>query len=453
MIVNRLRYIVLFPPAIILSTGLYNHYTRFEAPNPYQDLLAELHESGALDRSQDIILSSVGERILPTLTSFDRITINSKYDAESLNIYSVSTLERWGEFRSPIAEKVRESVMNNMIAIPPNIIMIDRAFIRELFFHVWNDISMYVQVVPFSKTSEEIESVGFESIVQEAVRMGVIDEHLRLNNIEAARRNPGSLDEYIDPVLEIVNELANSEISEVQFNAPSILYMSFMPLIAHEVGHLLEDNPGMFLENAEQLGEVITSRLQRNRENRADAYAIKMLSEHIDSRIANERSRGPCVSTWSHTHPVWDNIDFRATHAGPVDMPKSASDRLDTQITPEPALEKRSRRQFVPEYKLRIIAQADACKYGELGALLRREKLYSNQLSDWRREYAQNGVAGLRKSAPGPAPSKTPDQRRIEQLEKENSRLNRKLDIANDCLDLQKKALAMLDRLRSGKDV
>ena len=85
--------------------------------------------------------------------------------------------------------------------------------------------------------------------------------------------------------------------------------------------------------------------------------------------------------------------------------------------------------------------------------MLRREKLYSNQLSDWRREYAQNGVAGLSKSAPGPAPSKTPDQRRIEQLEKENSRLSRKLDIANDCLDLQKKALAMLDRLRSGNDV
>ena len=134
-------------------------------------------------------------------------------------------------------------------------------------------------------------------------------------------------------------------------------------------------------------------------------------------------------------------------------MPKSPSDLLDTQVTPEPTLEKRTRRQFSPEYKLRIIAQADACKYGELGALLRHEKLYSNQLANWRREYAQNGVAGLSKSAPGPAPSKTSDQRRIEQLEKENSRLNRKLDIANDCLDLQKKALAMLDRLRSGNDV
>ncbi len=134
-------------------------------------------------------------------------------------------------------------------------------------------------------------------------------------------------------------------------------------------------------------------------------------------------------------------------------MPKSHSERPDTQVTPEPALEKRTRRQFKTEYKLRIIAEADACEYGQLGALLRRENLYSSQISEWRREFAQNGVAGLSKSAPGPAASRTPEQRRIEQLEKENSRLNRKLEIANDCLDLQKKALSMLNRLRSGKDV
>ncbi len=134
-------------------------------------------------------------------------------------------------------------------------------------------------------------------------------------------------------------------------------------------------------------------------------------------------------------------------------MPKSNSERPDTQVTPEPALEKRTRRQFKTEYKLRIIAEADACEYGQLGALLRRENLYSSQISEWRREFAQNGVAGLSKSAPGPAASRTPEQRRIEQLEKENSRLNRNLEIANDCLDLQKKALSMLDRLRSGEDV
>ena len=133
-------------------------------------------------------------------------------------------------------------------------------------------------------------------------------------------------------------------------------------------------------------------------------------------------------------------------------MPKSISEWPDTQVTPEPALEKRTRRQFKPEYKLRIIAEADACKHGELGALLRREKLCSSQLSEWRREFAENGVAGLSKSAPGPAASRTPEQRRIDQLEKENSRLNRRLAIANDCLDLQKKALSMLDRMSNGKD-
>jgi transposase-like protein len=133
-------------------------------------------------------------------------------------------------------------------------------------------------------------------------------------------------------------------------------------------------------------------------------------------------------------------------------MPKSPTERPDTQVTPEPAIEKRTRRQLTPEYKLRIIAEADACKHGELGAILRREKLYSSQLSEWRREFAENGVAGLSKSAPGPAASRTAEQRRIEQLEKENDRLYRKLEIANDCLDLQKKALSMLDRLSNGKE-
>ena len=133
-------------------------------------------------------------------------------------------------------------------------------------------------------------------------------------------------------------------------------------------------------------------------------------------------------------------------------MPKSHSELSNTQVTPQPTLEKRTRRQFTPEYKLRILAEADACRHGELGALLRREKLYSNQLSDWRREYAQSGVAGLSKSAPGPVSSRSPEQRRVEQLEKENGQLRRKLDIANDCLDLQKKALVMLDRLRNGND-
>ncbi|WP_044413108.1 hypothetical protein [Thiomicrospira microaerophila] len=119
-------------------------------------------------------------------------------------------------------------------------------------------------------------------------------------------------------------------------------------------------------------------------------------------------------------------------------MPKPIT-LINTQVSPKAELEKRTRRVFSTDYKLSILQQADACKHGELGLLLRREKLYSNQLAQWRHEFAESGVQGLAKSKPGPAPSKTPEQKRIEQLEKENARLLKQLAIKDSCILLQKK--------------
>ena len=133
-------------------------------------------------------------------------------------------------------------------------------------------------------------------------------------------------------------------------------------------------------------------------------------------------------------------------------MPKPSSDLPEGQVKPAPELEKRTRRVFSAEYKLRIIAEADACQHGELGALLRREKLYSNQLQQWRRELKDGGIDKLGKSSPGPQATKTAEQRRIEQLEKENARLTRKLQVTEDCVELQKKALSMLDHTNNGSD-
>lgn len=131
-------------------------------------------------------------------------------------------------------------------------------------------------------------------------------------------------------------------------------------------------------------------------------------------------------------------------------MPKPVTP-IESKVEPNPSLEQRTRRVFTPEYKLSIIQQADACKHGELGALLRREKLYSNQLAQWRRELAEDGLAGLSKSAPGPVPKKTAEQKRIEQLEKEVERLHHQMKVKDGCLMLQKKALALLDSLEDKK--
>ena len=124
----------------------------------------------------------------------------------------------------------------------------------------------------------------------------------------------------------------------------------------------------------------------------------------------------------------------------------------DTQVIADPMLEKRTRRLFTTQYKLRIIAEADQCRRGELGALLRREKLYSNQLRDWRKQLAEGGEQALSKSTPGPRPKLTAEQRELEKLRRDNARLTRKLEIANGCLGLQKKALQMLDQMNNGDD-
>lgn len=131
-------------------------------------------------------------------------------------------------------------------------------------------------------------------------------------------------------------------------------------------------------------------------------------------------------------------------------MPKPAT-IIDPKVKPNPALEKRTRRVFTTDYKLSILRQADDCQHGELGKLLRREKLYSNQLAQWRREFAEHGVAGLEKSSPGPTPKKSAEQKRLEQLEKENARLRREIEVKDGCLMLQKKALALLDSLEQNE--
>ena len=134
-------------------------------------------------------------------------------------------------------------------------------------------------------------------------------------------------------------------------------------------------------------------------------------------------------------------------------MPKPIDSSMpDAHVMPNPKLEKRTRRQFTTEYKLRVLAEAEQCKHGELGPLLRREKLYSNQLREWRTQLGEGGAQALSKTAPGPAARFTPEQRELEKLRRLNARLTRQLEIANGCLSLQKKALAMLDQMNRGDD-
>jgi len=102
------------------------------------------------------------------------------------------------------------------------------------------------------------------------------------------------------------------------------------------------------------------------------------------------------------------------------------------------------RRQFSAEYKLRIVQEADVCREaGEVGALLRREGLYSSHLVAWRKLYRAGALGGLRPKKRGPAPKVDQRQaRRIAELEREVGRLTKRLRQAETIIDFQKKGLS-----------
>lgn len=134
-------------------------------------------------------------------------------------------------------------------------------------------------------------------------------------------------------------------------------------------------------------------------------------------------------------------------------MPKPVSPETPTEVLANPEHDRRLRRRFSAEDKRRILSEAEACtERGQLSALLRRERLYGSQLATWRAQLAQDAHAGLQAKKPGRKPLKDAKDRRIEQLENDKSKLERKLLIAEKLIELQKNAQELLAAAQPAAD-
>jgi len=113
-------------------------------------------------------------------------------------------------------------------------------------------------------------------------------------------------------------------------------------------------------------------------------------------------------------------------------------------VVPDPEVpEKAKRRQFSPEYRLRILKEADACKGpGEIGALLRREGLYSSNLVTWRRQRDARALVGMKAQKRGPKPRR--EDPRLKQKDREIARLQHRLKQAETVIEVQKKVAEIL---------
>jgi transposase len=128
---------------------------------------------------------------------------------------------------------------------------------------------------------------------------------------------------------------------------------------------------------------------------------------------------------------------------GVMDAVPSAPGSWPTPPDPE-VPERARRRQFTAAYKLRILDEAAACSApGQVGALLRREGLYSSHLRDWRRQHAAGALAALAPRRRG-RPAAPAYQAELTQLRHENERLTRQLAAAEAIVEIQKKVSALL---------
>lgn len=138
----------------------------------------------------------------------------------------------------------------------------------------------------------------------------------------------------------------------------------------------------------------------------------------------------------------------RATAITGMDPKDSTLPEQGVTVTPpNPEVpEKPVRRRFTAEYKLDILHQADLCtEPGSLGALLRREGLYSSNLTSWRRQRDEGTLAALKPKQRG-RKAAAPDSVALEneRLRKENARLAKRLKQAELIIDVQKKVSQIL---------
>ena len=109
------------------------------------------------------------------------------------------------------------------------------------------------------------------------------------------------------------------------------------------------------------------------------------------------------------------------------------------QKNPE-VTQKAARRRFTSEYKRGIAMEADNCRQpGEIGALLRREGLYSSVLARWRRQLREESLSSSEKSNSKPLPAQE-----LARLKRENERLKEKLRQAELIIEVQKKVSEMM---------
>ena len=148
----------------------------------------------------------------------------------------------------------------------------------------------------------------------------------------------------------------------------------------------------------------------------------------------------------SSSDALASSVALRAPCEASASVSPQAACATDAEVVPHAR-----RRQFSNADKRRILDAADRCtRPGEVGALMRREGVYSSSLSTWRRQREAGDLASLAPQKRGPKiPANRAETLQITQLTRERDGLRRELDKAMLVIGVQKKLATLLDTLNN----
>ena len=162
----------------------------------------------------------------------------------------------------------------------------------------------------------------------------------------------------------------------------------------------------------------------------------------------NHHPKAAVHAIQSSSDPLASQGARRATEEASGSAPQQASSAATAEVVPHAR-----RRQFSNADKRRILEAADRCtRPGEVGALMRREGVYSSSLSTWRRQREAGDLAALAPQKRGPKiAANRAETLQIAQLTRERDGLQRELDKAMLVIGVQKKLAMLLDTLNNDK--
>jgi transposase-like protein len=133
-------------------------------------------------------------------------------------------------------------------------------------------------------------------------------------------------------------------------------------------------------------------------------------------------------------------------------MVQNTNDKVNEEVPNTEVIAKAKRRHFTGAEKQRILREVEACRgTGEIGALLRREGIYSSYLTTWRKQRESRELDGLAPQKRGPKPN--PEAIELAKLRREHERLKERMRQAELIIDVQKKVARMLGATLDAPDL